>query len=169
MYFGKGSYQKRKHFAQQEKQDLNTCPPQFPSFPSRVGLQSSNKAKEINLLQPPTRRWMTKKNMRQDYGLEKASQVLKNQMLVCIHEVASSLIFTYIYIYIYTYKNISWGNILKCRCPNVKEFVWLFDKWPFIMPSASLRTFPSNSFQISWDVIYDWSSGEERGLSKAHK
>ena len=27
-------------------------------------------------------------------GLEKASQVLKNQMLVCIHKVASSLIFT---------------------------------------------------------------------------
>ena len=70
---------------------------------------------------------------------------------------------------LHIYENISWGNILKCRCPNVKEFVWLFDKWPFIMPSASLRTFPSNSFQISWDVIYDWSSGEERGLSKAHK
>ena len=151
---------RKENISQQEKQDLNTCPPHsFLLFPAEWACKVLAKPKRsICWTFPPGDEWQRKicdRTGKSNPGTNKSNAGVYTQG--CFE---SNL---------HIYENISWGNILKCRCPNVKEFVWLFDKWPFIMPSASLRTFPSNSFQISWDVIYDWSSGEERGLSKAHK
>ena len=160
MYFGKGSYQKRKHFPNKKNRIWTLALLSFLLFPAEWACKVLAKPKRsVCWTFPPGDEWQRKICDRT--GKSKPSTKKSNAGVYTQGCFESNLHIIY--------ENISWGNILKCRCPNVKEFVWLFDKWPFIMPSASLRTFPSNSFQISWDVIYDWSSGEERGLSKAHK